>query len=70
MSDKPWEVWSGPRSFEERFETLDDAERFAKRSVRIAGNPRDIRHEARLVATVRRDALGRMWVDVLDSTLA
>ncbi len=70
MSEKLWEVWSG-RSFVADFETLRAAEAFAKRAARIDGRSRDIRHLTRgWAATVRRDALGRVWVDVMDSALA
>jgi hypothetical protein len=67
---KPWEVWDEWSDRHGTFETLAKAEKSARRLVSRRGETVRICLGDRLAASVRQDALGRVWVDVEDSTLA
>ncbi len=75
QSGARFEVWDNAHC--RRFATLAGAERYARGRVAATEREAGIWHlphfpaaNATQIATVRLDALGRVWTDVLDGTVA
>lgn len=69
-----WEVWRDDGHVR-RFPTLQAAERYAHRYVKLPDERGYVRHvsihhDFHTVAEVRMDGAGRVWTDVVDGALA